>query len=783
MDRVIVLAVMALAFPYAATHAVVGAGDPIPEAVLDAMDSGRFWKASVALREHLGDLTEASMEERIVLATAESSWNNWPGALEALTVGNPTPGDGEADYWYLLGGAYQNQGNQLEAANAYQRYLDVVPGSRSEALVAGSRVIRNRARTDEWPSLAGPLDDLRARSPVVADWTALSLAREYRDAGRPTEVVGALGAIIDPSVRDEGWDLEVLAWAAARDTAAALEALERAADADAGGNHATAIAGLGWRFRLALGDDSGAASDMVAVLEATSRGSRAVRAIQALLELPSSATSSGGPKASTYLRGAAALAPAGHPRDAIRAWSAAADLGASLTESQRLTRAGALKSAGRTSDALDEYRALSTSETSSIGAPALRAWSRIRVQQGRRGDARLLADRLVERYPSSPEALDVIFFRGDDYHDAGRLDLAREHYAQVVSMSSSANRAGLARMRWAQIHVSREEYAAAADVYEGYLEEFPAGRRWEEASFWGAWARTEAGDEAGTQRLIQRLADGNSVSYYAVVARDLGGSGLTWNFPEGSPLPDPAWLQRDLTTLGVLTEAGLAEGAKAHIKAMKDASWESDDILMKLAVELNESGYSMDGINLGFELRRRGRPWDRGLLEVVFPFPYREVVLAFAEERNLDPFLIAGLIRQESAFVPDIISRAGAVGLMQVMPATGTALALAIGPSSFREASLKIPEVNVHLGTRFLDEMLSRFNQDLPLVLSAYNAGPTRANRWKKFPEAKDPWRFTERIPFAETRAYVKNVTRNRSLYAWLYAAEMGLAESDQDGS
>ena len=54
-------------------------------------------------------------------------------------------------------------------------------------------------------------------------------------------------------------------------------------------------------------------------------------------------------------------------------------------------------------------------------------------------------------------------------------------------------------------------------------------------------------------------------------------------------------------------------------------------------------------------------------------------------------------------------------------------------------------------------------------MLSAYNAGPTRANRWRKFPEADDPHRFTERIPFAETRGYVKNVTRNRALYRWLY--------------
>ena len=204
---------------------------------------------------------------------------------------------------------------------------------------------------------------------------------------------------------------------------------------------------------------------------------------------------------------------------------------------------------------------------------------------------------------------------------------------------------------------------------------------------------------------------------------------------------------------------------------MKEAAWDSDDVLLRLASELNVRGRTMDGINIGWELRRRGRSWDKTLLRVVYPFPYRDMVMSFAEERGLDPYLLAGLIRQESAFVPDIVSHAGAVGLMQVMPATGRELARAVGPQAFQRDALTTPEVNMHLGTRFLSDLLRRY-PDLPLVLSAYNAGPSRANRWQRFPEAADPARFTERIPFAETRGYVKNVTRNRALYRFLYGDE-----------
>jgi soluble lytic murein transglycosylase len=82
---------------------------------------------------------------------------------------------------------------------------------------------------------------------------------------------------------------------------------------------------------------------------------------------------------------------------------------------------------------------------------------------------------------------------------------------------------------------------------------------------------------------------------------------------------------------------------------------------------------------------------------------------------------------------------------------------------------LEVADLNLHLGAGYLVDALARYNGDLPLTLSMYNAGPHRADRWKDFPEASDRLRFTERIPFAETRDYVKRVTRNRILYEALY--------------
>ena len=184
---------------------------------------------------------------------------------------------------------------------------------------------------------------------------------------------------------------------------------------------------------------------------------------------------------------------------------------------------------------------------------------------------------------------------------------------------------------------------------------------------------------------------------------------------------------------------------------------------------IRDRGRTIDGINLGWALRDEGHEWDSRLIRVAFPLPYLDLIRREAMEWGVDPIILAAIIRQESAFKADIVSRAGAIGLMQVMPPTGAQLARVHGPSDFQEAHLASPEVSLHLGAAYFVEMSARYDGVLPLILSAYNAGPTRATRWKQYPEISDLLRFTERIPFVETRGYVKNVRRNLGIYGVLY--------------
>ncbi len=749
------------------------------DSVRQDLARGRYWKASSLLRARLAPIESATFEDRILLAEAEAGWKNWEGAVAALSAGPPDPAQAPPRYWYVLGTALHAAGEDGAAARSFARFVREVTGESREGLVARSRLIRAAAATQSVEATVEAAGELRALAVeifveigfrtglgagVFSHWTALAAAREFAAAGEVAGVVGLLELITDPAIRQRGWALEVDAWlAAGGDTARALEALNRVELPEEGLPTRLELLNREWRYRLALGDTSGAVSAMEGVLVRTTRGADALQAALALRRIGT------GLNAEVLRRVARALANGGEYGPAIRAWRAAVDAGAVLSDQERLARGRAYNGSGDLNGAVREYRELAESSDPAVGAPALRAWSAIRRRQGRPGDARTLEDRLVARFPERQEALDVVFFRGDDHHDRGHLDEALDHYRQVVSMSPSADRAGLARMRWGQIHLARDELAAAARVYQGYLEEFPQGRRWEEASYWSARIAEIIGDTLGAARLIVRLRDESPFSYYTFLADRAQGREFAPNLPEDPLLPgEPRWLEQELEVVALLEEAGLDEGAAAHVGDIKALARYPDDLL-HFAVAFNERGRTRDAISLGWEARRRGLAWDRTLLRIVYPFPYRDLVTARAEELGLDPYLMAGIIRQESAFAPTAVSPAGAVGLMQVVPTTGRQLAGSIGPQPFRADFLKTPELNVHLGSQFLADLLIRYEGNLPLVLSAYNAGPTRANRWRRFPEAEDLLRFTERIPFRETRGYVKSVIRNQALYRWLY--------------
>ncbi|MDA0979172.1 MAG: lytic transglycosylase domain-containing protein, partial [Proteobacteria bacterium] len=151
-------------------------------------------------------------------------------------------------------------------------------------------------------------------------------------------------------------------------------------------------------------------------------------------------------------------------------------------------------------------------------------------------------------------------------------------------------------------------------------------------------------------------------------------------------------------------------------------------------------------------------------LDFRFPVAYRDNFLAHAQRANIPVPWSMAIARQESAFMPDARSGAGALGLMQLLPSTAQLVARGIGVSYSDNTRLWEPDLNIKLGSHYLGSMLRRFNNNRILASAAYNAGPGRVDRWLDPTIPFDVW--IEVIPFSETRGYVQNILMFSTIYS-----------------
>ena len=239
------------------------------------------------------------------------------------------------------------------------------------------------------------------------------------------------------------------------------------------------------------------------------------------------------------------------------------------------------------------------------------------------------------------------------------------------------------------------------------------------------------------------------------------------------PLPEPKLVDTfpsdspHLAKARLLANAGLNEYIADEIKADPDsASWSA---LAEAQI------YSSYGENFrAMRALKRALPYAStasidsiplAYWRILFPEPYWDTIKAESAKNNLDPYLVASLIRQESEFNPSVISYANAYGLMQLLPSVGRAMAREEGMTHFQTFQLLDPETNIRLGTRYLRQMLDQFGGVEEYALAAYNAGDDRVADW----EAAGPYHgideFVESIPFTQTREYVEAILRNQETY------------------
>lgn len=372
-------------------------------------------------------------------------------------------------------------------------------------------------------------------------------------------------------------------------------------------------------------------------------------------------------------------------------------------------------------------------------------------------------------------------------------ELASEGKKQEYSDDALMEAAGLKR--------SLGQYAAAAKLYEQAARLYPDSKVVAKAAWETGWCSYLSGDyvaavdsfkgllkdEAQREKVLYWLgrslensANPDAASWYRMLLDEYpAGFYATWHREQKglkdsrealggrnalAELPLPSGFEKPR----LLASLGLAEEARSEMSAARKKAGDKKGLFPGLARIYLEMGDYSSAISLF--VQNRPVAWEKGLLPLWaagYPMAYTGLVHQNAAENSLSEGLVYALIRAESGFSPAIKSHAGAIGLMQMMPATAKQTAREKG--TFNPLRLTSPEYNIKLGTKHLRDLMKEHGEDVVHVAAAYNAGSGALERWKRNLKGLKKDEFIESIPYQETRDYVKKVYASAATYRQLY--------------
>ena len=439
------------------------------------------------------------------------------------------------------------------------------------------------------------------------------------------------------------------------------------------------------------------------------------------------------------------------------------------------------------------YARLKSLELTSPEADAERLYYVAECERRLEKDADLLTtvDRFRERYPESPWRLKALVSAANRFLIQNRPEvyepLYRACYEGFPSDPQAANchwkvawsawlrRRGEAgeALRAHLVRYPGSEKADAALYFLGRLAE--SARDLETAKACYLEASQRFTNHYYAQRAEERL---NAPEFFPVVASRQTTEFLNtvvWpvrRYPENFESTPVTRLRLERAWL--LYSAGLEELGDKELRFGAKTDAQAHLLAIELAQAMVRRGSYAQGMRIMKSLvpaylnypLESAPPAFWGLL---FPLPYRAELERYGKWRGLDPFLLAGLIRQESEFDPRAVSAARAYGLTQILPATGRLLARKLGQRRFRASMLFSPDFNLRLGTYHLQALFEQYGSQWEPTLAAYNAGNSRAQSWVTWADYREPAEFIETIPFTETRNYVLAVLRNTRFYRRLY--------------
>jgi soluble lytic murein transglycosylase len=405
------------------------------------------------------------------------------------------------------------------------------------------------------------------------------------------------------------------------------------------------------------------------------------------------------------------------------------------------------------------------------------------------GEIDTLIDELSQRFPTSPKRAEAMASAGDFYYNGNQPDRADPIYHGCSTISIRCN--------WkAAFSDSLNRRADAFNRLTEHWRLYPASPHASAALYFSGRLAENNNDPATARAIYEHTSRTFPNHYYAMLARRrLEDKTVAATAPSAKVVAElnslkwpntPAPADYELSPASKVREERASLLAEAALDEYADLELRSGTkeqphvTAMLMAKQAQRRGAPERGIRLVkslfpayFAIPLETAPF--AFWTLAYPLPWRSNLEQLARERDLDPFIVAGLIRQESEFDAGAISRSNARGLMQVMPGTGRFLSAKIGLTHFSTAMLHMPEVNLNFGTYYMRNLLNELDQSWEYMLAAYNAGKSRVDKWRTWYDYREPAEFVESIPFEETRNYVQVVLRNADFYRRLYAARPGV--------
>jgi soluble lytic murein transglycosylase len=368
-------------------------------------------------------------------------------------------------------------------------------------------------------------------------------------------------------------------------------------------------------------------------------------------------------------------------------------------------------------------------------------------------------------------------------------DKAIDSYRELQQRFPNAGRASYAHWKVAWLSLRQGRNAEAKAGFEEQIALYPTSAEIPAALYWRARLAEEDNDAAMARAYYQKLSERFRNFYYGELARRrLQAIKVTDDSPRYALLDrvpgiqsgarisesDPPTDNLRYQKAQLLENGALVDFAVRELQAA--GKEETGNWVVPETARLYQDAGRYDG---ALQVFKRAVPnyfavdiptLPRPYWEALFPKAYWTDLKRFSTQNALDPYLVASLIRQESEFNPGAVSRANAVGLMQLLPKVGKGVAKQEKLVRFSPSQLFTPEVNLQLGTRYFREMVDKFGS-FEYALAAYNAGTNRVDDWLGQGKYRDPQEFVESIPFTETREYVQAILRNANVYRQLYGA------------